>query len=46
MDNDYLDIIDYYAALAAQHVGQCVFHAPQPEELSEDDAADCDPSLK
>ena len=26
------EIIDYYNALAAQHPGQCVFHAPTSEE--------------
>jgi len=26
--SDYTDIIDYYAALAAQHKGKCVYHGP------------------
>ena len=46
MTGDALDIIDYYAALAAQHASQCVFHASEPEDLPEDDDEDLDhPSL-
>ena len=26
--SDYTDIVDYYAALAAQHQGKCVYHGP------------------
>jgi hypothetical protein len=26
----YEEIIDYYARLAAQHAGRCVYHAPNP----------------
>jgi hypothetical protein len=48
MTDDYLDIIDYYAALAAQHAGRCVFHGRKldpsyddiPEDLPEDDDED------
>jgi len=30
--SDYTDTIDYYAALAAQHEGKCVYHAPATEK--------------
>ncbi len=26
----YEEIIDFYQRLAAQHVGRCVYHAPNP----------------
>ena len=32
LPDDEGEIIDYYNALAAQHFGQCVFHAPTSEE--------------
>jgi len=28
---DYTDIVDYYAALAAQHKGKCVYHGPKDD---------------
>jgi hypothetical protein len=35
--SDSTDIVDYYAALAAQHGGKCVYHAPAepPSPLAE-----------
>ena len=30
--SDYTDTIDYYAALAAQHEGKCVYHGPATEK--------------
>jgi hypothetical protein len=30
--SDYTDIVDYYAALAAQHKGKCVYHGPVTEK--------------
>ena len=45
MTDDALEIIDFYAALAAQHAGRCVYHGRKldpeydyiPEDLPEDD---------
>jgi hypothetical protein len=30
--SDYIDTIDYYAALAAQHKGKCVYRVPATEK--------------
>jgi hypothetical protein len=32
LPDEAAEIIDYYNALAAQHPGQCVFHAPTSQE--------------
>ena len=37
--SDYTDTIDYYAALAAQHEGKCVYHGPATEAM-------CDKALR